>query len=227
VTSVIDLCTMSNINKQINIYYAKWYIYMSGQRGRPKKYDTQTAIQAAGGVFWARGFSGTSLDDLSAAMDMNRPSIYRAFGDKEAIYRLALAQFTGQMEEGFKGTVLHEADLRKGLRKFYRAALEVYSAGEIPLGCMVMCTAPSAAVVSPNVQSDLLDVIEQLDARILSRVELAVEQGQITDIADTKSLSKLIQAVLHSLAIRIRAGESKASLQRFADAAILTLLGIP
>ena len=200
---------------------------MNAQRGRPKKYDTQTALQAAGSVFWAQGFSGTSLDDLSAAMGMNRPSIYRAFGDKEAVYRLALAQFSTQMEEGFNRTVLHESDFRAGLRKFYRAALEVYSAGETALGCMIMCTAPSASVTHVDVQSDLLEVINQLDARILKRVDLAVEQGQISEVMDAKSLSKLIQAVLHSLAIRARAGESKASLRRFADAAILTILGQP
>ncbi len=198
---------------------------MSGQRGRPRQYDAQTAVDAAGKVFWTKGFSGTSLDDLSVAMGMNRPSIYRAFGDKEAIYRLALAQFTSQMEEGFTRAVLHEVDIRKGLRKFYRAALEVYSVGESPLGCMVMCTAPSASVVNPNVQADLLKVITQLDAHILGCVERAVEQGQISEVSDAKSLSKLIQAVLHSLAIRARAGESKASLRRFSDAAILTFLG--
>jgi len=198
---------------------------MSTQRGRPKKYDPQTALQAAGGVFWAQGFSGTSLDDLSAAMGMNRPSIYRAFGDKEAVYRLALAQFTRQMEEGFNHTVLQETDFREGLRRFYRAALEVYSSGEAALGCMVMCTAPAASITHLDVQSDLLEVIEQLDRRILKRVELAVDQGQISAIVDAKSLSKLIQAVLHSLAIRARAGESKTSLRRFADAAILTILG--
>jgi AcrR family transcriptional regulator len=198
---------------------------MSTQRGRPKKYDPQTALQAAGGVFWAQGFSGTSLDDLSAAMGMNRPSIYRAFGDKEAVYRLALAQFTRQMEEGFNHTVLQETDFREGLRRFYRAALEVYSSGEAALGCMVMCTAPAASITHLDVQSDLLEVIEQLDRRILKRVELAVDQGQLSAIVDAKSLSKLIQAVLHSLAIRARAGESKTSLRRFADAAILTILG--
>jgi len=198
---------------------------MSAQRGRPKKYDPQAALQAAGGVFWAQGFSGTSLDDLSAAMGMNRPSIYRAFGDKEAVYRLALAQFTRQMEEGFNHTVLQETDFREGLRSFYRAALEVYSSGEAALGCMVMCTAPAASITHLDVQSDLLEVIEQLDRRILKRVELAVDQGQISAIVDAKSLSKLIQAVLHSLAIRARAGESKTSLRRFADAAILTILG--
>lgn len=198
---------------------------MSGQRGRPRKYDTQAAIEAARNVFWAQGFSGTSLDDLSAAMGMNRPSIYRAFGDKESIYRMALAQFAMQMEEGFALTVLQEADFRKGLRNFYRAALEIYSAGEAPLGCMVMCTAPSASVTNPRVQSDLLEVIQQLDKLLLGRIKLAVEQGQMSEVADAKLLSKLIQAVLHSLAIRARAGESKVSLKRFADAATLTLTG--
>lgn len=198
---------------------------MAGQRGRPKQYDAQTALKLAGGVFWAQGFSGTSLDDLSTAMGMNRPSIYRAFGDKEAVYRQAMGQFSLQMEEGFARTVLQETDLRKGLSKFYRAALDVYGAGDTALGCMVVCTAPAAAGVHPDVQADLMLVIEQLDAKLFGRVEFAIKAGQIAEVADAKSLSKLIQAVLHSLAVRARAGESKASLRRFADAAITTLLG--
>ena len=198
---------------------------MAGQRGRPRQYDAQTALQQAGGVFWARGFSGTSLDDLSAAMGMNRPSIYRAFGDKEAVYRLAMAQFAKQMEDGFERTIVEEVEFRIGLRKFYRAALEVYSAGETALGCMVVCTAPAAAVVHADVQADLLVVIEQLDAKLLHRIALATEQGELPQVGYAKSLSKLIQAVLHSLAIRARAGESKASLRRFADAAVVMLLG--
>lgn len=198
---------------------------MTGQRGRPKQYDAQTALQLAGGVFWAKGYSGTSLDDLAAAMGMNRPSIYRAFGDKEAVYRQAMGQFAQQMDEGFSRTILQETDLRKGLSKFYRAALDVYGAGDTALGCMVVCTAPAVAVVHPEVQADLLSVIEQLDAKFLDRVELAISEGQIPEVSDAKSLSKLIQAVLHSLAIRVRAGESKASLRRFADAAVATFLG--
>lgn len=198
---------------------------MSGQRGRPKQYDPQTAVQAAAEVFWAQGFSGTSLDDLSAAMGMNRPSIYRAFGDKETLYRQAVAHFSTQMEDGFKQTVLREADLRKGLKKFYRAALQVYATGDKALGCMVMCTAPAAAVSHPSVQADLLAVIEQLDTQLSHRVELAIEQQQLPRTTDAKSLSKLIQAVLHSLAIRARAGESQAALRRLADAAVITLLG--
>ena len=201
--------------------------YMNKQRGRPKLYDANTALEAAGAVFWSKGFSGTSLDDLSTAMGMNRPSIYRAFGDKEAIYRLALGQFSDHMEAGFKRTLLHEPDIRVGLKKFYREALEIYTTGHSALGCMVMCTAPAAAISQPEVQADLLNVIQQIDAKIIQRIERAIEQGQIDQSSDAKSLGKLIQAVLHSLAIRARAGESKALLRRFSDSAIPTLLGAP
>ena len=198
---------------------------MTRQRGRPREYDAATALQAAGQVFWAQGFSATSLDDLSVAMGMNRPSIYRAFGDKEAIYRLTLAEFARRMAEAFERTLGVEPDLRKGLKSFYRGALDVYCREDAELGCMVMCTAPAAAVAHPEVQAELANVIATLDEKLLACVTAALEQGQIARPADAKVLSKLLQAVLHSLALRARAGETRASLRRFADGAIKTVLG--
>ncbi len=198
---------------------------MTARRGRPKQYDAETVLRAAGKVFWAQGFSGTSLDDLSAAMGMNRPSIYRAFGDKASLYRMTLGLFGQQMEEAFATLVSQEADLRKGLKNFYRAALDVYSAGDGELGCMVMCTAPAAAVVHPEVQAELLGVIAQLDQKLLARITKAIEQGQLPASVDTETVSKLLQAVLHSLAIRARAGESKAALRRFAEGSVVAILG--
>ena len=196
---------------------------MARQRGRPKLYDANAALAAAGAVFWSKGFSATSLDDLSAAMSMNRPSIYRAFGDKESIYRQALAQFSDLMDEGFKRTLLHEPDIRIGLREFYREALEVYTSGDNALGCMVMCTAPAAAASHPEVQTDLLKVIQHIYTKLLQRVEKAMEDGEIAKAQDPQLLAKLVQAVLHSLAIRARAGEPKRSLRKFADSVITTL----
>ena len=198
---------------------------MTTQRGRPKLYDTEAALKAAGAVFWAKGFSGASLDDLSNAMGMNRPSIYRAFGDKEEIYRQALNQFASIMDEAFNQTLIKEQDIRKGLKKFYLKAMEVYSSDETALGCMVWSTAPAATLIHPEVQADLLAAIKHVDAMVLRRVELAIEQGQVKKGVDTNSLSKLIQALLHSISIRVRAGESTTSLKRFIDSAILILLG--
>jgi AcrR family transcriptional regulator len=197
---------------------------MRTRPGRPKLYDTETALKAAGAVFWAKGFSGTSLDDLAKAMDMNRPSIYRAFGDKEEIYRRALNQFGTIMDEALNQTLYEEKDIRKGLKKFYLKAVEVYSSDETALGCMVWSTAPAATIIHPEIQTDLLAVINHVDAMVLQRVELAIEQGQLNKDVDANSLSKLIQALLHSISIRVRAGEATTVLKRFIDSAILILL---
>lgn len=198
---------------------------MAGQRGRPKLYDTEEALKAAGAVFWAKGFSGTSLDDLSDAMGMNRPSIYRAFGDKEDIYRQALNQFAAMMDVALTQTLLNEEDISKGLKKFYTKALDVYSSNDVPLGCMLWSTAPAATLVHSEVQSDLLNAIKHIDGMILRRLKLAAEEGQISKNVDITSLAKMIQALLHSISIRVRAGESVASLRRFIDKAIVILLG--
>jgi len=66
---------------------------MIKKRGRPQKYNSDEALDKAILVFWSKGFTATSLDDLANAMNMNRPSIYNAFGDKESVYRQAFSRF--------------------------------------------------------------------------------------------------------------------------------------
>ena len=200
---------------------------MKAKRGRPKLYDEDSALLAAGAVFWTQGYSGTSLDDLSEAMGMNRPSIYRAFGDKQAIYRKALEQFCAQLEQGFANTMLAHSDIRHGLTVFYVEALKVYTGGPDARGCMVMCTAPAVAISHPEVRADLLAIVQQLDQKFADRIETAIAHGQIAHVDDVSVLSQIVQAVLHSLAIRSRAGQSKASLKKMASVAVATLFPSP
>ena len=200
---------------------------MKAKRGRPRLFDEQTALKAAGEVFWNRGFAATSLDDLADAMNMNRPSIYKAFGDKQSIYRQALAQFGEHMRQEFASTLESEKDLRKGFRSLYRKALDTYTAGDAPLGCMVMCTAPAVAIDHPEIQADLQAVIEEIDARVTQRLQIAKEDGQLDNTVDVEALSNMLQALQHSLAIRVRSGESKQTLRKFIDNSLKLLLGQP
>ncbi len=198
---------------------------MKRGRGRPKQYDEDQAIQAAGQVFWAKGFSATSLDDLSAAMEMNRPSIYRAFGGKESIYRKALTQFREGMQAAFVRTMLGENDIRKALAKFYGEALKVYTSGSEPKGCMVMSTAATAATSHPEIQADLLTIIRDLDEKIAQRFEQAKEAGQLSPSFDVNGRAALAQRLLHSLSLRARAGEQPLQLKRLIKAGVEMLVG--
>lgn len=179
--------------------------------GRPRLFDEDAALERALELFWERGLAATSLDDLAAAMGMRRPSLANAFGDKQALYRRALARFAERARAG-AAEAFAEPELAAALERFYLAALDLYCAREPAAGCMVVCTAPAAALVHPEVRSDLLSIVRDLDAALARRFAQAED-------AEPAISAKLAQAVLHTLAIRARAGESKPSLRRLARAA--------
>ena len=197
---------------------------MKKSRGRPRKFDPEVALQKAMLVFWQRGLSATSLDDLSLAMEMNRPSIYNAFGNKEEIYRLVLAQSCGQLDLGIEQILLAELDLRKGLVKFYDQALDVYCAADPALGCLMMCTAPAEALTHPDIRSDLTALIARVDAQLERHIKDAIREGDLSASLNPRLTAKMIQGLLHSLALRARAGESKSSLKKLARYSVECLL---
>ena len=128
-------------------------------RGRPRAYDPDRALAQAMGAFWDRGYAATSLDDISAATGMNRPSLYAAFGDKHAIYMKALERHYGA------GTALRDAlsydePLCDALRRAYGRALAVYLSEEHGArGCFVIGTAATEAVTDPEVRRFLGELV--------------------------------------------------------------------
>src|SRR5262245_44490370 len=111
-------------------------------RGRPRAFDPDTALAKARDVFWEAGFSAASLDELSEAMAMNRPSVYAAFGDKEALYLKALADYRDAGAAGMRAELQPGRSLAEGLRAVYRAALAVYcNDADAPRGCLLIGTA--------------------------------------------------------------------------------------
>jgi AcrR family transcriptional regulator len=189
---------------------------MIRKRGRPRKFEPAAALNKAMLVFWQKGLSATSLDDLASAMEMNRPSIYNAFGNKDAIYRAALEHFCGRLDQGIDESLEAEPTLEKGLIRFYDQALDVYCSEEPALGCLMMCTAPAEALTHPEIKSELASLIRRVDLKIEKRFKQAIHDGEISVDTDARLAAKVIQSVLHSLALRARAGESKLSLKKLA-----------
>ena len=100
------------------------------------------------------GFAATSLDDLSEAMGINRPSLYGTFGDKRDLFLKAYEKYRAQMAATFAPAFDPALTLRQMLEKIYAIALDVYLAGENgPRGCFTVMTATSEAMADPEIRS--------------------------------------------------------------------------
>ena len=194
-------------------------------RGRPRAYDPEQALKQATDAFWQAGFSGTSLDDLSAATSMNRPSLYGAFGDKRAMYLATIDRYVAKGFDGMVQALDFNLPLAEGLRRVYYGALSIYlPEKEAPRGCFLIGTAATEAVRDPEIQARLCAGLRQFDSAFEARFRHAVTAGEIAN-GDPVALARLASAVLHTLAIRSRAGDSRASLKATADAAVQMLSG--
>ena len=194
-------------------------------RGRPRNYDPDRALETALEAFAEGGFAGTSLDDISAATGMNRPSLYAAFGDKKSIYRKAVDKFNREFLELLGQALFAGAGLKDDLIGFYLAAFPVYLAGgETPRGCPVLCTAVVEAVGDEDVQGDLAGALDQIDAALAARFEQARKEGELAQSADPKRLGRLAAALLHSLALRLRARQGGLDPEDFVRSSVAELL---
>lgn len=197
--------------------------------GRPRIYDPETALRRAGEQFWKSGYAGTSLDDISAATGMNRPSLYAAFGDKHQLYLKALAAYWQRAHQAMHEALADENQpLAAALLRAYDAQLEIYFAEGSPArGCFVVSTAVTEALEDEEVRSSLAEGFRQLDEALAARFRLAVAKGELARNADPAALGVLAAALLHSIAIRARTGTPRVELREIARHSVAILCGQP
>jgi AcrR family transcriptional regulator len=193
-------------------------------RGRPRAYDPDEALTKAMGAFWDGGYAGTSLDDISAATGMNRPSLYAAFGDKQAIYLKAIERY--RAGPALTMALAGEGTLRQALARAYKVALSIYLSGDKSArGCFVIGTAATESVANPIVREQLAGVLHDVDEAFEKRVRRAKVEGELSAEANPKMLARIASATLHSLAIRARAGEKRRALEAIAEAGVNSVCG--
>jgi TetR/AcrR family transcriptional regulator, copper-responsive repressor len=195
-------------------------------RGRPRAYDPDAALERAMETFWKSGYAATTLDDLSAATGMNRPSLYAAFGDKQDIYVKAYRRYRLKTRDEFLPILEADAPIRPLLRKIFDASLALYLAGaDGPRGCFSVVTAASEAVADPEIRKLVVEAIAALDQTFAGLFAKAIARGELAQGADAASLAKIATATLHTLAVRARAGIARDELDALIGASVALICG--
>ncbi|MBW5435269.1 TetR/AcrR family transcriptional regulator [Bradyrhizobium canariense] len=196
------------------------------RRGRPRAYEPDIALGKALDLFRTQGFAATSLDDLSEATGMNRPSLYGAFGDKRELYIKSYQRYREEARASMVEIFRQEMPVRRRLERIFASALNIYLSGETgPRGCFTVVTAASEAVGDPDIRAMVLDGLSELDKAFASCFRRAKEKGELPDSADPAVLAQLASATVHSIAIRSRARVSRKELEAIVKGAIDLMLG--
>jgi TetR/AcrR family transcriptional regulator, copper-responsive repressor len=196
------------------------------RRGRPRAYEPDVALGKALDLFRKQGFAATSLDDLSEATGMNRPSLYGAFGDKRELYIKSYQRYREDARASMVEIFRQEMPLRERLARIYASALNIYLSGETgPRGCFTVVTAASEAVGDPEIRAMVLEGLTDLDKAFASCFRRAKEKGELPESADPVSLAQLASATVHSIAIRSRARVSRKELEAIVNGAVDVMVG--
>ncbi|MEW1737220.1 TetR/AcrR family transcriptional regulator [Nocardia beijingensis] len=190
------------------------------ERGRPRAFDRAEALRRAMEVFWEHGYEGASMSDLTAAMGINSPSLYAAFGGKEALFRAAVELY-GHTDGGYTARALREQPTaRAAVEAMLRDNAAAYTEADKPHGCMVVLAGSTYTTRNTGVRDFLIDKRRATTEDIRRRLKRGVAEGDLPPGTDTAALAGFYTTVLYGLSIQARDGASAAELTASIDCAM-------
>lgn len=180
--------------------------------GRPRAFDREAALEAAMHAFWAHGYETTSISDLSAAMGINAPAIYSAFGDKERLYLEAVERYVGDPQQ--------QADaIRDAPTSFDAAnmvlgwAIDRFTNDATPKGCLVASSLATGSEKSKHLRSKGTAIRADLEVSLTERIERDVKSGLLSPDANATDLAATIVCAVQGLSALARDGASRSKLE--------------
>ncbi|MEN0581949.1 TetR/AcrR family transcriptional regulator [Phytobacter palmae] len=176
--------------------------------GRSREFDVGKALDAALGVFWSKGYEGASYSDLTKATGVERPALYSAFGNKEALFLRALERYYDHYLDFFPAA-LAQPTAKAVVAFILRAAADLHTRYPEHTGCLGINGALACSDDAKPVQKALIEARENGEIQLRQRFEQAKVQGDLPQDADCEALAAYVCAVLHGMAIQAKAGFSR------------------
>ena len=185
-------------------------------RGRPREFCVDEALAQALRVFWSKGYEGTSLNDLTEAMGITRPSLYAAYGNKESLFRKALDLYERD-KLAYVGKSLAEPTARKVAESMLRGAVDNMTGHGEPHGCLGVIASVSCGAEAEGIRAEVLERGKVAKQALIDRLERAKAEGDLPSHVDAEALTNYMYAVVQGMSVQAGAGASREELQRTAD----------
>lgn len=189
------------------------------RRGRPPAFDRETVLEAARRAFWERGYEGTSITDLTAAMGITPQSLYAAFRSKEELYREVLAQYRRAPEMGHFAALRADMDAVTALEQVLKGTAIAFAAPEHPKGCMISTAVLNCAEENDTVAHYVTDLRRQSLANFAARIRRGIDEGHLRPDTDVDGLARFLGAIVQGMSVQARDGATAGELSAIAEQA--------
>jgi AcrR family transcriptional regulator len=191
----------------------------NGKTGRPISFDKGAALEAAMLLFWERGFEGTSMADLTKAMGLSPSSIYAAFGDKYALFSLAVKRYTESRAQ-YATKALEEPTLEKVVRALFDNTVAFLTTPGHPPTCMTLAGAVGCSVDASPARDIMIEIRKQNEVAMSERFLQARKSGDLSKDVNIDDYTRYLSSILAGLSIQAANGSTKAELKRTAKMAL-------
>ena len=195
----------------------------SRSRGRPRKFDLDAVLDKAIIVFTEKGYHGTSISDLSAALELTAGSIYKAFDDKKAVFTSALERYitlrTDRLQQALKSAESGREKIRTLLALYAQDSQEAQGRR----GCFIVSSAVELSISDPDIAQRVAQSLDVHEQRLARFIRQGQEDGSIAAHVDVAGTARLLLCVLQGMRVIGKTGRSKKQMNGLIDNALKVL----
>jgi AcrR family transcriptional regulator len=187
-------------------------------RGRPREFDIDTALERAMKLFWRQGYEGTSMADLTRELALTRPSLYAAFGSKEALFLRALDLY--EARAGYRQAAANAPTAAAYARALLEGAADLHGDNKNPPGCLGVQGALACAPQSDAIRKELIRRRKVGEGIIRDRLRRAKADGELPADADPANLARYLSIVIYGITVQAAGGSTRKELRSAAEVAL-------
>lgn len=194
----------------------------TGRTGRPREFDTDEALDRALETFWEKGYEGSSLTELTAAMGITKTSMYAAFGNKEELFRKVVQRYTaGPASYGVRA--LDEPTARQVAEALLHGAVRATTRDDVPSGCLGVQSALTTGDGGQAAKDVLIEWRNDAGLRLEERYERAKAEGDLPSSQDPRGLATFVMTLAYGIAVQAASGRTSSELHDVVDTALGTV----
>ena len=191
-------------------------------RGRSRTFDTDAALERAVDLFARQGYEGTSISQLTRAMGLTPPQLYRAYGNKRKLFELVIERY-GEHRRPYMNDVMSQPTAHQAARRFLEGAAEHDTRPGHPRGCLSVQGLLASSPEDQHAADALARVRDTNQAAIQRRLQRAVVDGDLPTDSDTATMARYLSTVSQGISVQASGGASRRSLLAIVDLALAAI----